>query len=210
MRQTTPTFDPRRNLGQVTHGERMQANNPAGAPPLDHWTDEYDGDTTWLINTVGSSLAHYAMWPATLAQRIVLSMCPAEVCRDCGEPRRRLTTSSYVKLQTTNNQTARSAIDGVNGAGSDPSFVHGRAAKITSTLGWSDCGHGGDYRPGVVLDPFYGTGTTGAVADLHGRDAIGIDLDPANTELHQARYDEVKKSLFGVEPPMAGQLELLA
>lgn len=117
------------------------SQNPLGAPPLDYWTDEYDGDTTWLINSVGSSLAHYAMWPATLAERLILSMCPPG---------------------------------------------------------------------GTVLDPFAGTGTTLAVADLHGRDAIGIDLDPANTELHQPRYDEVKRSLFGVAPPIEGQLELLA
>ncbi len=36
---------------------------------------------------------------------------------------------------------------------------------------------------GTILDPFAGTGTTLAVATGHGRDAIGIDLDPRNAEL---------------------------
>jgi DNA modification methylase len=155
MRQTTPTFDPGKRAGQRSHGDRLQANNSAGAPPLDHWHDEYDGDHTWLINTQGSSLAHYAMWPAKLAERLILTMCPREVCQTCGEPRRRLV---------------------------------------------DDCGHG-NYRPGHVLDPFAGTGTTLAVADIHGRDATGIDLDPINHGLYESRYQQCWRSL----KPDAGQ-----
>lgn len=44
------------------------------------------------------------------------------------------------------------------------------------TAGWSDCGHD-DWIPGVVLDPFVGTGTTLRVAEEIGRSAIGVDLD---------------------------------
>lgn len=43
------------------------------------------------------------------------------------------------------------------------------------TVGWSDCGHG-RMRPGRVLDPFSGTGTTGVAAAELGRDYIGVDL----------------------------------
>lgn len=45
------------------------------------------------------------------------------------------------------------------------------------TVGWTDCGHD-DLRPGVVLDPFVGTGTAVRVACEMGRTGIGIDLDP--------------------------------
>jgi site-specific DNA-methyltransferase (adenine-specific) len=51
---------------------------------------------------------------------------------------------------------------------------------------WTDCGHD-DYRRGVVLDPFAGSGTTLAVASGHGRDAIGIDLDARNADLARDR-----------------------
>jgi len=47
---------------------------------------------------------------------------------------------------------------------------------------FSDCGHD-DWRPGMVLDCFVGSGTTLAVATGHGRDAIGIDLDSRNFDL---------------------------
>lgn len=45
------------------------------------------------------------------------------------------------------------------------------------SAGWTDCGCGAGFMPGVVLDPFAGTGTTLNVANAMGRSAIGIDLD---------------------------------
>ena len=64
------------------------------------------------------------------------------------------------------------------------------------------------YRPGLVLDPFAGSGTTLAVADLHGRDATGIDFNEANRQLYPARYDEVKRALYGTQPELPGQLDM--
>ncbi len=47
-------------------------------------------------------------------------------------------------------------------------------------------------NPGdLVLDPFFGTGTTGAVAKLLGRDFIGIDANPGYIDLARARIDAV-------------------
>lgn len=40
---------------------------------------------------------------------------------------------------------------------------------------------------GTVLDPFFGAGTTGLVADRHGRDCIGIELNPAYAAIANAR-----------------------
>ena len=48
-------------------------------------------------------------------------------------------------------------------------------------------------RPGdLVLDPFFGTGTTGAVAKRLGRQFIGIERDPAYAAAAEARIAEVE------------------
>ena len=48
-------------------------------------------------------------------------------------------------------------------------------------------------NPGdVVLDPFFGTGTTGAVAKMLGRDFIGIEREDAYREAAAARLDRVR------------------
>ena len=54
----------------------------------------------------------------------------------------------------------------------------------------------GSPRGGVVLDPFGGSGTTGLVADRHGRDAILCELNPAYAEMAAARIAE-DGALFG-------------
>lgn len=48
------------------------------------------------------------------------------------------------------------------------------------TTGWQACACGkGELVPGLVLDPFVGTGTTLAAAERLGRSAVGIDLHSA-------------------------------
>jgi DNA modification methylase len=160
-------------------GARLYAN-PAGAPPLD-W---------WQIPTEPYSGSHYATWPRKLCERPIRSMCPREVCRVCGEPRRRVVGDvEYVPSESHRGGVmiadAERVGDGVNqwkGEGGARASV----VRQATTLGWTDCGHD-DYRPGAVLDPFAGSGTTLAVATGHGRDAIGIDLDARNGDLARER-----------------------
>lgn len=45
----------------------------------------------------------------------------------------------------------------------------------------------------VVLDPFFGTGTTGAVAKMLGRDFIGIEREAGYREVAHARIAKVRK-----------------
>jgi modification methylase len=52
----------------------------------------------------------------------------------------------------------------------------------------------GTTNPGdVVLDPFFGTGTTGAVAKMLGRDFIGIEREAAYRKAATARLAKVRK-----------------
>ncbi len=173
--------------------------NPAGAPPLDCWFDTWDGShDTWTVTTQPSSLSHYAMWPAKLAERLILSMCPAEVCVACGTPRRRV-ESEPTYLDALGREVAGKvwpsaiATRGAHSAKTDGNVT--RTTRTTRTTGWTDCGCGAGFTPGTVLDPFAGTFTTGCVAEFHGRDAIGIDIDSRNRDLWPMRKAEVFRSL---------------
>lgn len=49
----------------------------------------------------------------------------------------------------------------------------------------------GSRKGDTVLDPFFGSGTTGEVAEKHGRDWIGIDLNPQYYELSKRRTAQI-------------------
>lgn len=53
----------------------------------------------------------------------------------------------------------------------------------------------GSPRGGVVLDPFFGAGTTGLVAQRHGRHWIGCELNPEYAAIAQTRI-EAEANLF--------------
>ena len=50
----------------------------------------------------------------------------------------------------------------------------------------------GSREGGVVLDPFFGSGTTGRVALRHGRGYIGIELNPEYIEIAKKRLNNVQ------------------
>ena len=178
-------------------------HSPAGAPPLDCWID---GDV-WTIPTAPYKGAHYATFPIALPRRLINLMCPRHVCTVCGEPRRRIVgPTEYVHdrggTPVLNMREGDRLAEGVNqwkGANGRP----GHFSASAPTLGWTDCGcqtidlpptydilrHPllSNYRRGLVLDPFAGSGTTLAAAIDCGRDAIGIDLDSRNLELARER-----------------------
>ena len=108
----------------------------------------------WTIATAPYAEAHFATYPPELVRRALLAGCPERVCRECGEPSRRL-----VERTPATPTIVPSEASEASGRPRRAGFYDGE----TTTLGWSDCGHGA-YRRGVVLDPFLGSGTTALVA----------------------------------------------
>lgn len=50
---------------------------------------------------------------------------------------------------------------------------------------------------GVVLDPFFGSGTTGRVSNKFSRHYVGIELNPEYIDIAEKRTDNVQLSMEG-------------
>lgn len=187
---TSPSSD-------TPHPDRSESNtatadSPEHHPDMSPRTVDIDTletpCTCSFHKTVTESSSHYAAYPVTLPRRLIESMCPREVCAVCGEARRRITkTVNAVQLEQHRHERGerRENSTGVNVW----KQITGATSSDITTLGWSDCGHD-RYRPGVVFDPFAGSGTTAVAAALCGRDAVLIDLDARNVDLCRRRLAE--------------------
>lgn len=157
--------------------------NPAGAPPLD-W---------WEIPPGGYSGAHYAVYPPELCRRPIDAMCPRRVCTTCGTPSRRNTEPDASYLAEKAKKHVYDSRERLGISGSTFTASH-------TTTGWSSCGcpgtggvrldgfhTGAGWRPGHVLDPFGGSGTTAVVATGLGRTCTLIDIDERNADLARQR-----------------------
>jgi hypothetical protein len=170
-------------------GNEAMPGNPAGAPPLDWHTDHLDGDWLWKLATAPYAGSHYATFPLTLPRRLVLAMAPQRVCTICGWPSERISTADpEAQAHNVTRRVGRATLD----LDRPPNTARGDLGAALfkpvaySTLGWTDCGHDA-WRPGMVLDPFGGSGTTAVAAALEGRDATLIDLDHRNVDLVRRR-----------------------
>lgn len=132
--------------------------------------------------------SHYATFPRRLVAPLILAMCPRHVCLECGEPRRRIvrTTNAvgHSVQRTSHREDPHGSGDGREGVADINKDAPDRSDR--ETVGWSDCGHDA-WRPGLVLDPFAGSGTTLEVATGQGLAAVGIDLDERNVDLVRDR-----------------------
>ena len=59
-------------------------------------------------------------------------------------------------------------------------------------IGYTDCGCNAEFIHGIVLDPFFGSGTTGLVAMELNRNYIGIELNPEYIKIAENRLSGIK------------------
>lgn len=144
----------------------------------------------WTIPTQPTPEAHFATFPEELVRRALLAGCPEQVCRECGEPRRRIVERDARGHNPSAGAQRVAATGGAISGGVARSTLGVTDGVSHRAVGWSDCGHG-DYRTGVVLDPFMGSGTTAVVARAHARHAIGIDLNREYLEIAARRTQQL-------------------
>ena len=153
--------------------------------------------TVWTINTQPYSDAHFATFPVELPRRAISAGCPPEVCTVCGEPRTRIIQKETAPPEI--RQVDQTSYEGTEAQDfrihqfSGQRYQDWRDEHPPETIGWTDCGHN-SFRKGVVLDPFFGSGTTGLAARGLGRNCIGIEINRGYCEIAAKRLQQL--SLF--------------
>lgn len=158
------------------------------------------GDPTWYLGQGGANPGdvfvippetfrgeHYATFPSELCRRVISVACPKEACPECGKPRERITmgrSEHAFGLREREAKTGRIKTPPERYWGG--ALTEEEASKYNEreyggegkqTIGWSDCGCGEGFSPGVVLDPFGGgSGRLAREAMKLGRRFIGVDL----------------------------------
>jgi DNA modification methylase len=197
------TWDYNNTPGRIAStGQRTEAStfgNPAGRNKRSVW---HIATTPFSARSVGiDDVDHFAVMPPKLVEPCVLAGTSERgVCPTCGAPWVRMVETSngrHSDEYRARTDTPKSAAS--NGYGGRGSATSGLAkpgwrqfAPPTShVLGWQpSCACGGEPVPAVVLDPFCGAGTVGLVARQHGRDFVGIDLNPRYLEIARRRIEK--------------------
>jgi len=126
-----------------------------------HPNGKNPGDV-WTFPTALDRLGHQATFPTRLLERPIRATCPERICEQCD-----LAWTRPVRLLTVH------AAEG------------SRPVRKVGELERCDCF--APSRPGVVLDPFFGTGTVGEAAAGLGRDWLGVELSPVYRALAARR-----------------------
>jgi DNA modification methylase len=166
---------PNRGVATGTQPMMTFAGHPLGKLPGSVWS--IPSEPLQVPDHLG--VDHFAAFPQEWPRRLILGWCPAQVCSECGQGRAPVVDKTLEQVnQTTHAKTRRAAA-----LGQEARTAHGRASDNVSRESATITGYAcacpdtsAPSTPGVVLDPFAGTGTTVMVARALGRTGIGVDL----------------------------------
>jgi site-specific DNA-methyltransferase (adenine-specific) len=146
--------------------------------------------SVWKISTYPRSDMHFAVFPEAFVETPLRAGCPELVCRKCGSPREKITAPS-VRSGRAHSGTKYDTKTSNAGRLSERREAYrklgyeGSPAPVVA--GYRDCGCKAGFEPGVVLDPFVGSGTICVVAGKLGRNWMGIDVSGKYCEMARKR-----------------------
>jgi len=151
--------------------------------------------SVWTVPTQPFPEAHYAVFPPALIEPCILAGSSPYACPRCGAPWKRVVEKEAHSLPA----DKRKGRVGHNGMPPQQSGWFWKPATVKGQRWEPTCSCEGNDGSGrcIVLDPFWGSGTTGLVALQHGRIAWGIELNPAYVEISKRRLLGTQTTLLG-------------
>ena len=158
--------------------------------------------SVWTVATQPYPEAHFAVYPPKLIEPCILAGTSPQACEVCGSPWERITEKE--RTFESGSGKSRNMPQGKNGhalqgGGETLDIRRGPCVKAT-TIGWQptcSCDNEGKGRC-KVLDPFAGSGTTLWVAENHGRDSVGIELNSEYVKLIEKRMSNFQQTIFSL------------
>jgi len=155
--------------------------------------------SVWTVTTKPFRGAHFATFPPDLIEPCILAGSATKCCAVCGAPWERVVeriAATSKKCPKTDSMYQAQGGTGEKKTGTIGMSGGGRIDGYSNTLGYQPtCECGGETQSSMVLDPFSGAGTTGAVAVQHGRRYIGIELSLDYLEMSRKRIQLVRDSI---------------
>lgn len=151
----------------------------------------------WNICTHPYSEAHFAVFPEKLIEPMIKCGCPQWICPKCGKLRIRLTKTEQIVIRKFEDKgKVKEVLEAKDKRKVTPRSRTGVDTRaIHKTTGWSDCFCNCSWKPGIVLDPFMGSGTVGVVAKKLDRNFIGIELNKEYIKIAEKRIKKVSRPL---------------
>ena len=153
--------------------------------------------TVWSIATQPYPEAHFATFPEKLVEPCIRAGTSERgYCAECGLPWVRVVDIQYTDAHRgmVGNQKKVITDNHIMQSGRENDK---RMDKNITTIGWQPtCACSADTVPGLVLDPFFGSGTVGVVAAQNGRNWLGIELNPEYIKLAKKRIPTRQEQLI--------------
>lgn len=153
--------------------------------------------SVWTIATQPYREAHFATYPEALVEPCVLAGSSDQACSVCGAAWvRQVERTVGVSKDCPKTQAAHEARGGVGKpVGTLGKSGSGRTDGFVTTTGFAPgCDCGAETCGSLVLDPFCGSGTTGAVAVRLGRRFLGIELNPEYVAMSERRIGKAERA----------------
>ena len=138
----------------------------------------------WTINPKPFKESHFAVYPEELCETPIKAGCPEFVCKKCGNPKILFQEREKQKKELT-RESKKVLLVRPDGYSRPP--TDWKEDKIISQELKPTCNCNEGFTEGIVLDPFFGAGTTGLVALKQNKKFIGIELNPEYIEIANKR-----------------------